>query len=71
MPPASWKGGSGNGGIKPFGTGGDTHTHTIILIARPSNWGIMVKIIYDLQKTQAVNSLKYIKILYTGNMQGG
>ena len=27
MPPASWKGGSGNGGIKPFGTGGDTHTH--------------------------------------------
>ena len=27
-PPALWGGCSGNCGIKPFGTGGDTHTHT-------------------------------------------
>ena len=27
-PPALWSSGGGNSGIEPFGTGGDTHTHT-------------------------------------------
>ena len=29
-PPALLSGGNGNGGIGPFGTGGDTHTHSRI-----------------------------------------
>ena len=29
-PPALLSGGNGNGGIGPFGTGGDTHTHIAV-----------------------------------------